>query len=144
MPVARVPDGEGEHAAEALEAVDAPFLERVHDRLGVGVVGAKRVTATFDQLTPDRRVVVDLAVEQQLHAAVLVRHRLHGLGIEIDDREPPEAEADRAVGRDPRLAAVRPAMVQHFPHTRHVVLGGAEVTPAKGQHAGDAAHERRC
>ena len=93
----------------------------------------------------DLGVVVDLAVEDaaaRLPSSFAIG--CIGLGVEVDDREPPKAEADCSVRCDPRLAPVRAAMVQHFPHARHVVLGGAEVAPAKGQHACDATHGRRC
>ena len=62
-----------EHAAHAVEALDAPLLERVDDHLGVGVVGPERVAAEPFELRPDLGVVVDLAVEDELERPVLVR-----------------------------------------------------------------------
>ena len=75
-PLAPVPDREREHAAEAVEAVDPPLLERVDDHLGVGVVGAEAMAGRLE-LGAELGVVVDLAVEDEPHRAVLVRHRLH-------------------------------------------------------------------
>ena len=53
----RIPDREGEHAAEAGDAVVAPLLVRVHDRFGIGV-RAVLVPEAFEHL-PHRCVVVD-------------------------------------------------------------------------------------
>ena len=89
-------------------------------------------------------MVVDLAVEEDPHAAVLVRHRLHCRVVEVDDREAPVPEADRAVVRDPGPASVGPAMVHRLAHPGDVLLGDTEVATAEGENAGDAAHAERC
>ena len=47
-PARRVPDGEGEHAVEAIDYRRAPFLIAVHERLGVRVVGAEDVPARLE------------------------------------------------------------------------------------------------
>jgi hypothetical protein len=97
----RVPDPDREHAVDALEHRGAPLLVAVDDHLGVGVVGLEDVAAG-EQLLAQRQVVVDLAVEDDLDAAVLVRHRLVRRRREVDDREPPEREPDLATGCDPQ------------------------------------------
>src|SRR5208282_1713026 len=85
-----VPKGEGEHAVEPVEAGGSPFLPRVHDRLGVAS-GAEAVAARA-QLAAERLEIVDLAVEHDGDAAVLVVERLRAAR-DIDDGEPAMAEA---------------------------------------------------
>ena len=58
------------------------------------------------------REVVDLAVEDELNRAVLVRHRLVGAGAEVDDLQPPETEAGAARRRYVRPAASGPRCEQ--------------------------------
>ena len=70
----------------------------------------QRVPAERLELGADLGVVVDLAVEDELDRAVLVRHRLHRRVGEVDDRQPAEAEADAAVVVDPGAAAVGAAV----------------------------------
>ncbi len=93
LPV-RVPEGEREHAAEARHARRSPLLVRMHDGLGVGA-GAERVPLR-DELLAQRLKIVDLPVEDDLHRAVLVRHRLVSGG-QIDDGQPPVREAHAAL-----------------------------------------------
>src|SRR5439155_22529077 len=52
-PLRRVPDREREHAAEAMDALLAPFLVGMDDRLGVAP-GAVDVTARFEIGADDR------------------------------------------------------------------------------------------
>ena len=70
------------------------------DDFGVRV-GAERVTAR-EQFGADLGEVVNLAVEDDLDRAVLVRERLIARG-QIDDAQAPMAEADaRRRGNSPR------------------------------------------
>ena len=139
----RVPDCEPEHSAQSLEAVDAPLLERVHDRLRVGVICPEPVAAALLELAADLGVVVDLAVEEQPDRPVLVRHRLHRVVGEIDDRQASEPEPNCTVRGDPRLASVRASMVQRLAHASHEVVGCSEVATAKGEDSGNATHGQR-
>ena len=67
-------------------------LVEVNDHLGVGL---RREPMTLPlELDAQLAVVVDLAVEHEPNRAVLVRDRLVSR-LEIDDREPPETEAER-------------------------------------------------
>ena len=127
-----VPQRDREHAAEAVEAVDAPLLVRVDDHLGVGVVGAEAMAAEPLELRPQLGVVVDLAVEDELDRPVLVRHRLVGAVREVDDREPARAEADAPVGGDPGARAVGAAMGERVAHPRDVRLLDVETAPGEG------------
>src|SRR5262249_49333367 len=56
-------------------------------------------------------VVVELAVDDDVEALVLVRDRLIA-GMQVDDAEPRMPEADAAMRGDPLPAAVRPAMIE--------------------------------
>ena len=69
-----VPDREGEHAPEKLEAVLPVFFICVQDGLGV----AAAVVPVAEGLQPgaQRGMVVDLAVEDDHEPAVATEHRL--------------------------------------------------------------------
>ena len=90
---ARVPDGEGEHPAQALGERVAPLLVTVDQDFGVAA-GAEDV-APGDQLLAQPEVVVDLAVEGDGDGAVLVLHRLRAGLREVDDRQPPVPQRRR-------------------------------------------------
>src|SRR5207253_549063 len=86
-----VPEREGEHAAEALDATLAPRLPGMHDHLGVALRAED--VAEGNQFRNERLEVVELAVEYHHHRAVLVVERLLA-GREVDDGEAPVAEAN--------------------------------------------------
>ena len=88
----RVPQSERPHAVEAVEALLAPLLVRVHDDLGVGV-RVEPVPARLE-LAPQLDEVVDLAVVDDPDAPVLVAERLVSRRREVLDREPPGAERE--------------------------------------------------
>ena len=90
-PRRRVPDGEGKHAAELLDAALAPLLVAVDDDLGVGA-GAELV-AMANEFGAHLREVVNLAVEDGPDGAVLVGQRLIA-GRQIDDAQPAMAQPD--------------------------------------------------
>ncbi len=112
LPVA-VPQREGEHAAEALDAGFAPLLPGMDDHLGIAP-GVKAVAA-LGELGNQLLVVVDLAVEHDHHAAVLVEQRLLARG-QIDDGQPPMAEAEPRLEVQPAL--VGSAVVLRLVHAR--------------------------
>ena len=72
----------------------------MNDHLGVGVRG-EHVPA-LEQLAGQLAIVVDLAVEDDLHGAVFVADRLVA-GLQVDDAEAIHPEAERAVGQQARL-----------------------------------------
>ncbi len=126
----RVPDREREHPAQIAHAVGAVLLEVVDDRLGVAA-GLEAVALPL-QRRPQRREVVDLAVERDDDRAVLVLHRLVA-GDEIDDRQPAVAERDLLRG------PVGVAAAFAAPFTRAV---GTAVRDLR-QHAPEPARLRR-
>src|SRR3954453_8799096 len=92
-PAGTVPDGKGEHPAEPGHHAFPVLLVQVHQRLGV-TAGLEAV-ALGDNLIVQAGKVVQLAVEDHHDAAVLVGHRLVAAG-EVDNTEPPHAEAETA------------------------------------------------
>ena len=95
----RVPHAEREHPVEVREQrrrVAVAFLVAVHQHLGVGL-GAETVAAAQQRLA-QVEVVVDLSVEREPDALVLVRHWLPAGLRQIDDRQPSMAQRARAAG----------------------------------------------
>ncbi len=111
-----IPQREREHAAEPLDAVLAPLLPGMNDHLGVAA--GPEAVSKLREFRDQRLIVVDLAVEDDDHAAVLVEQRLLPGG-EVDDREPAMAEPQAGLGVQPDL--VRPAMVLGLVHARNEV-----------------------
>jgi hypothetical protein len=124
-----VPDREGEHALESLDAVGAPFLVAVHDDFGVGV--AAEHVAPAQQFLADGLEVVDLAVEDDLDVAVLVGHGLAAVFGEVDDAQSAVAEGDMVVAVVAVL--IRAAVPDGIGHFRDQLL----IPPGK---AGNSAH----
>ena len=130
-----VPDGEGEHPAQALGKLFAPLLVTVDQDLGVAV--ALEDVALGDELALEIEEVVDLAVEDDPDRSVLVGHRLRAGRREIDDRQAPVAEAERAFQVD--AAAVGTAMRDHLGHAGEELAVGW-LRRISIQEAADAAH----
>ena len=106
-----VVQGEGEHAAQAVEHCLAPLLEPVehHFRIALGREGV----ACGDQLPAQFPVVVDLAVEDEHERAILVVEGLVRPG-EIDDGQTPETQGGPAVFEIP--FRIGPAMGDGIGH----------------------------
>ena len=117
----RVPDGDGEHAAQLLEHAGSPRLVAVHDGLGVAV--RDELVAQRLQLGAQLLEVVDLAVECDGDGAARV---LHGLAraLEVDDAQAAKAHGDAVVHE--KALVVGPAMgdaVGHVLDDRPVGVG---------------------
>src|SRR5688572_18358144 len=106
-----IPQCEGEHAREALDAVGAPLFPRVHDGFGVAH-RAEAVSAAFE-LDAQFLEVVDLAVERDENRVILVAEWL-APSREIDDREAPMPKAHAGFGME--AMAVGPAVCEHTVH----------------------------
>ena len=141
LPMTVVPDREGEHAAQMLDAVVTPLLVGVNDALGV----ARRAEAMAEcfELRLQFAVVVDLAIECDPHRTVFIRERLMSAR-EIDDREPPVPECRAArsasvVRRKVVAIVIRPAMAQYAGHSAQHGLGErfAFIRPTRSR---DTAH----
>jgi hypothetical protein len=130
-----VPQGEGEHPAQGLDATILVFLVEMKDRL---VVAVRPVAmAPLFQIRPELGVVVDLAVADNPDALVLVRHRL-AAALGIHDRQSPMTQADRTL--DEQSLPVRAAVTQRVPHPLEAFLLHALVG-IELQDADDAAHD---
>jgi hypothetical protein len=109
----------------------------VDEHLGVAARG--EAVPASGQLGVQRLVVVDLAVLDDQHRAVLVAHRLVAVG-EIDDRQAPVAEGDRAVGLRPAL--VGPAVLERVEH--RVQRPVVDRPAVEGHQSADPAHRATC
>ena len=89
-----VPDGDREHAFEPGPGVVAPAQVSGEDGLGVAVIGLEGVAAL--ELAPQRRMIDDLAVEDDRVAPVGAEDRLVA-AFDVDDAEAAHAEAEIAV-----------------------------------------------
>ena len=130
-PPRAVPEGEREHAAQALDARLAERGVRLEDHLGVAL-RPESPTARLE-LRPELAEVVDLAVEHEPEALVGVAHRLPPRD-EVDDREPRHAERHAGLSVDAHV--VGPAMAEQVEHRRQ------EIRRRLADEAGDAAHQR--
>jgi hypothetical protein len=106
-----VPQRKGEHAAEAVHALLAPLLPGVHDDFGVAL-GVEDVAVRL-QLGYQLAVVVDLAVEDDHHRAVLIEQGLL-TGGDVDDGQAPVAKAE--TGLDMQTAFIRAAVQLRVVH----------------------------
>ena len=105
--LAVVPQGDGPHATEAIEGLGTPRHPGLEDHLGV-TVGAEGAAGSL-QFLPQRGVVVDLAVEDHVVAAVGGGHGLVAQRAQLDDGQPAVAEGDGAVGENGCPGVIRPA-----------------------------------
>ena len=108
---ALIVDGEREHPLQAPDGVGSPLFVGVNDRLGVR--GGPEAMAARLELLPELAVVVDLAVEDDPDAAVLVLHRLMAAGA-VDDGQPAVTERRVRIGK--HAAAVRAAVPEAVGH----------------------------
>src|SRR5207253_6399419 len=105
-----VVNGERENAPQRLHEIGALLFVQVHEDLGVG--GALEDVPPAGQGGAQVGVIIDLAVVDDLDAAVLVGHRLRPAGGEVDECETPVDQLAILV----RVAAgaVRAAMAQQL------------------------------
>ena len=97
---------------QLLDDAVAVLFVQMDDRFGVA---ARSIAMPLRlEAGPQRGVVVDLAVEGDPHAAVLVGHRLLAGRADVDDGQAAMREADGAV--DEQTGAVGTAMGQHIAH----------------------------
>ena len=92
-----VPDDEGVHTAQAIEYGLAPLFVAVQEALGVGA--AVELIALGLELGAKLLEVVDLAVEDDDDAAVLVGHGLSASLGQVEDRQAAEAQGNAAVDK---------------------------------------------
>ena len=90
-----VPNREGEHPVQAMDARRPPLLIRLQHDFGIGA-GVELVPLGLE-VHSQAREVVDLAIEDDDATAVRVRHRLVTRGREINDGEPAVPETDKGL-----------------------------------------------
>src|SRR5262249_12566198 len=133
---ALVPQCEGEHAAQVADEVEAVLLVEVDQHLDV---------APCPEEMPPRAepgsqlaVVVDLAIADDAHRAVLVAHRLLPAG-QVDDGEAPHPHDERTGGD--QAAVIGSAMIERVAHRRCTGTGrGGDVAPIKVELSGNSTH----
>src|SRR6266850_863629 len=74
----RVPQRDGKHATKLVHAFDTPFLERMQNHFGVGMVRLPAVSAASLEFCANFGMVVNLTIEDHPKRAILIAHRLHG------------------------------------------------------------------
>src|SRR5262249_53344588 len=134
--VRRIPQGDCEHPAEAIDGLLAPLFVRVDDDFRVAV-RAERVTSGLE-VAANVGEVVDLAVEDDPDRPVFVGERLIARR-EVDDAQAPMTQADALA----EVVAVRvgPAMRDGRRHRRQpIAIDRLRVIEL--QLAGDSAHVR--
>src|SRR6266550_8888933 len=143
VPVARdeksvgaiVPDGEREHAVEAVNAFCSPRVICGEHDFGIssrteGVAGSFELHAQILE-------IVDLAVVSDDERAVVGLHRLMAERRQIDDRESAMTEADKRVA--PESFAVRAAVTDYIRHPAK--SGHRNRPPVDIENSGNAAHQ---
>ncbi len=108
----RIPEGEREHAPQAVHQPVSLLLVEMHQHFRVAARAEGMTLA--GQLAAQVLEVVDLTIEDDPDRAILVAQRLRRVRRQIDDRQPPMAEAQAAV--EVHAASVGPAMAQHVGH----------------------------
>src|SRR5512146_2242813 len=111
-----IPDRQPEHPVQTVENLISPLLISMHDDFGIGI-RPKHMAARL-QFAPQLFKIVDFAVEHHPYGFCLIRHGLVSAA-EIDDRETPEAEAERT-GQE-KAFVVRPSMDQRSGHSLGIV-----------------------
>src|SRR5207249_5851769 len=88
------------------------------------------------EVAPNLRVVVDLAVEDNPNALILVRQRLMA-GTQVDDAETPMAERSTIVRENPGLIGA--SMRENVAHRRRA-SGRVRRQPFEGNNSGNPTH----
>jgi hypothetical protein len=133
LPVS-VPDRKGEHSAQVVYAIRPEFFVQMNDGFGVGL----RVKGMPPPLEVSAKVavVVDLAVVDDPHRAVLVVDRLAAAG-DVDDAEPRHPQAGSSF--QPRSRVVRAPVIDGLAHSLER-FGGGGPFGVTIDYAGDSTH----
>ena len=86
-----IPDGEGKHTAQTLQHRNAPLLVAMQNGLGIAL--SLEVITASNELLAKLLIVIDLAVEGDDDAAILVFHRL-AAALKVDDGQTTETHGD--------------------------------------------------
>ncbi len=124
-----VPDGEGEHTAQVVQAPLAAFLVQVQD--GLGIASRPEPMTSGLQTLPELLVVVDLPVEDDPEGSILVRHRLPAPR-QVDDGETRHPDADGRLFVHPDI--IRTAVTERQEHARKHARGSRADVPRNSTH----------
>src|SRR5258706_9255366 len=133
LPLARIPDGEGEHPPEAVHASGTEILVEMND--GFRVAGGAEDMAMLLEIPAQLAIVVDLAVEHDPDRAVLVGDRLESI-VEVNDAQAAHADGHAVAHVDALIVGA--AMRDDTAHGADLVLANLPSVPAND--ACDAAH----
>ena len=111
-PPPRIPQREGKHPVQMVQKVEAMFLVKMYEHLGIGVISGEMV-AGVSQDVAQLNMIVNFAIENDRDGPILVEHRLLP-GRNIDDCQATHAERD--VGPLPIADVIRSAMAQALGH----------------------------
>src|SRR6266568_3516307 len=125
------------HPVESLQQAWAPFFPAVNEHLSIGA-RAKLMSAPL-QLAPQIEVVIQLAVENDPNAMVLVGHRLRPT-LHVHDAEATMAEGDRTASSKVKSRAIGTPVGQRSGETRH--KGSGVAARFQTEHTRDSAHLR--
>src|SRR6185503_19698991 len=107
----RVPNRKREHSSKLLDRAWAVFFVKMNDSFGVA--GCLILMAARFEIRPQISMVIDLAVIDDPHAAVFIRHRLMPAR-QIHNRQPPVPQPHRSV--DVHTGVIGSAMRQAVSH----------------------------
>src|ERR1035441_4148329 len=130
-----IPDGKGEHATKAEDAIGAVLLEGVEDSFGVGAGGV--AVAGLLEGGAEGGVVEDLAVENDEEGGVFMGQGRGAAGY-IDDGK--AAETEGGVGVVVVAGVIGAAVADGV---RHALEDGGRVGRLNSYESGDSTHERR-
>ena len=137
LPPTRIPDRKGEHPVEVLDAARPVLLVEMDDGLAVS---PRPVPVTFAlKIGAQRFVVVDLAVVDDPHTAVLVGHRLMAGARQVDDRQPAMAQGDALALADNHPLVVGSAVYEGVAHPHDCGRVDSEVV-VEAEDAANPAH----
>ena len=102
-----IPNGEGKHAVEPVEAVDAPFPIGLQHHFGIGhrtedIAPLLKVFSQFE-------IVVYFSIVRNPNFPVFARHRLMAEGRTVQDRKAAMAKSHRITGRGRAQRSREPA-----------------------------------
>jgi hypothetical protein len=125
-----------------MQAVDAPLFKSVEDDLCIRVMSFPMPRPNAVEILTKLGVIVDLAVERNPEAPILIAHWLVCLRREVYDREPSVPQADIYGGVDPKAGAIRTSVNHLITQTREIRLRNLKAATLKSQDANYSAHKQ--
>src|SRR5579859_7863279 len=133
-----VPQGDGKHPPEFLQAVYPPFRKGMQNALSVGVIRFPAPLPLSFELSPYLRMVIDLTIEDHLQRPILIAHGLTGRVRKIDDGKPPMCQARPAARSNPPPCTLPPALRHGPAHTDEILRTPLELAISECQYSRDS------